>query len=63
MLYGVLISDCYLMTRVCSCSKWENVVNEKYPHIVFEEHCKACDAEQCEPSSVEDDGLDKLEGE
>ena len=43
--------------------KWEDVVNEKYPHIVFEEHCKACDAEQCEPSSMEDDGLDKLEEE
>uniref|UniRef100_A0A1J3CTY5 Putative lipase ROG1 n=1 Tax=Noccaea caerulescens TaxID=107243 RepID=A0A1J3CTY5_NOCCA len=25
--------------------KWENSLNEKYPHIVYEELCKACDAE------------------
>lgn len=38
---------------------WEDSLNEKYPHIVNEEHCKACDAE---PNSVEDSG-DKLEEE
>ncbi|XP_021823435.1 putative lipase YOR059C [Prunus avium] len=43
--------------------KWEDTVDEKYPHIVYEEHCKAYDAEQCEPTSVENDGSDKLEGE
>nr|XP_043613147.1 lipid droplet phospholipase 1-like [Erigeron canadensis] len=26
--------------------KWEDAVNEKYPHIVYEERCKACDFEQ-----------------
>ncbi|BBG98193.1 phosphofructokinase 4 [Prunus dulcis] len=43
--------------------KWEDTVDEKYPHIVYEEHCKAYDAEQCEPTSVEIDGSDKLEVE
>ncbi|KAH0979247.1 hypothetical protein GBA52_006424 [Prunus armeniaca] len=43
--------------------KWEDTVDEKYPHIVYEEHCKAYDAEQCEPTSVENDGADKLEVE
>ncbi|XP_007220412.2 putative lipase ROG1 [Prunus persica] len=43
--------------------KWEDTVDEKYPHIVYEEHCKAYDAEQCEPTSVENDGSDKLEVE
>lgn len=42
--------------------QWEDTVDEKYPHIVYEEHCKAYDAEQCEPTSVENDGSDKLEG-
>ncbi|RVW91815.1 putative lipase YOR059C [Vitis vinifera] len=59
-----MIEDCGELhfMRNSELPKWEDVVNEKYPHIVFEEHCKACDAEQCEPSSMEDDGLDKLEG-
>ncbi|KAK1421379.1 hypothetical protein QVD17_23671 [Tagetes erecta] len=26
--------------------KWENSINEKYPHIVYEEHCKAYDGEK-----------------
>lgn len=39
--------------------KWEDSVNEKYPHIVYEELCKACDAE---PISVEVDSLDNIEG-
>ncbi|XVE56439.1 hypothetical protein DITRI_Ditri04bG0009300 [Diplodiscus trichospermus] len=44
--------------------KWEESQNEKYPHIVYEEHCKACDTDQDETISVEDDGSsDKLEEE
>ncbi|CAL5404811.1 unnamed protein product [Camellia sinensis] len=43
--------------------KWEDSLNEKYPHIVYEEHCKACDTEQCEPIILEDDFLDELEEE
>ncbi|PSS34380.1 Lipase [Actinidia chinensis var. chinensis] len=43
--------------------KWEDYLNDKYPHIVYEEHCKAHDIEQCEPIVMEDDGSDKLEEE
>ncbi|CDP05377.1 unnamed protein product [Coffea canephora] len=43
--------------------KWEDSINEKYPHIVYEERCKACDGEQCDSVLVEDDGLDEIEGE
>ncbi|KAA3460452.1 serine esterase family protein [Gossypium australe] len=44
--------------------KWEEFLNETYPHIVYEEHCKACDADQHETISIEDDGSsDKLEEE
>ncbi|KAL6977610.1 hypothetical protein U1Q18_026402 [Sarracenia purpurea var. burkii] len=43
--------------------KWEDCLNEKYPHIVYEEHCNGYDIEQCEPIVVEDDGSDKLEEE
>uniref|UniRef100_A0A5B7B0V5 Putative lipase ROG1 isoform X1 n=1 Tax=Davidia involucrata TaxID=16924 RepID=A0A5B7B0V5_DAVIN len=43
--------------------KWEDSLNEKYPHIVYEEHCKAYDAEQCEPILMEDNGSDEIEGE
>ncbi|KDO52572.1 hypothetical protein CISIN_1g021672mg [Citrus sinensis] len=42
--------------------KWEDSLDEKYPHIVHHEHCKACDAEQLDISSMEDDGSDKIEG-
>ncbi|KAK4431695.1 ATP-dependent 6-phosphofructokinase, chloroplastic [Sesamum alatum] len=42
--------------------KWEDSVDEKYPHVVYEERCKAYDKEQSEPT-VEDDGLDELEEE
>ncbi|XP_073140967.1 putative lipase ROG1 [Henckelia pumila] len=42
--------------------EWGDCVDEKYPHVVYEELCKACGAEQGE-SLKEDDGLDKLEGE
>lgn len=37
-------------------------MNEKYPHVVYEELCKACDAEQGEPMSAEADSLDNIEG-
>ncbi|KAL0298333.1 UNVERIFIED_CONTAM: ATP-dependent 6-phosphofructokinase, chloroplastic [Sesamum radiatum] len=42
--------------------EWEDSVDEKYPHVVYEERCKAYDNEQSEPP-VEDDGLDELEEE
>lgn len=42
--------------------QWEGSLDEKYPHIVYEEHCKACDAEQLESNSTEEEGSDKLEG-
>ncbi|KAK8603966.1 hypothetical protein V6N13_096431 [Hibiscus sabdariffa] len=44
--------------------KWEESLNETYPHIVYEEHCKAYDNDQDETISAEDDGSsDKLEEE
>lgn len=48
-----------ITSKLCFGEQWEDSLNEKYPHIVNEEHCKACDAE---PNSVEDSG-DKLEGQ
>ncbi|KAL5556093.1 hypothetical protein UlMin_038329, partial [Ulmus minor] len=42
--------------------KWEDTVNENYPHVVYEEHCKACDAEESKSTSVDNDNSDKLEG-
>ncbi|KAL2248559.1 UNVERIFIED_CONTAM: putative lipase ROG1 [Sesamum indicum] len=42
--------------------KWEDSIDEKYPHIVYEERCKACIKNQNE-STTEDDGLDQLEEE
>ncbi|OWM75714.1 putative lipase ROG1 [Punica granatum] len=41
--------------------KWGDSLDDKYPHIVYEEHCKA--DENCEPSSVGEDCFDKLEEE
>ncbi|OIV89012.1 hypothetical protein TanjilG_07636 [Lupinus angustifolius] len=41
--------------------KWEDTLNEKYPHVVYEEHCKACDAEHS--YLVADTGSDKIEEE
>ncbi|KAL5564498.1 hypothetical protein UlMin_027662 [Ulmus minor] len=43
--------------------KWEDTVNENYPHVVYEEHCKACDAEDSKSTSVDNDNSDKLEEE
>ncbi|XP_010555602.1 PREDICTED: putative lipase YDL109C [Tarenaya hassleriana] len=39
--------------------KWEDSLNEKYPHIVHEEHCKPCDAENS--SEGEDNSADTEE--
>lgn len=50
------------MTKQYIVHQWEDSLNEKYPHIVFEEHCKACDMEQCEPTTLANDCSDKLEG-
>ncbi|KAL5575550.1 hypothetical protein UlMin_017249 [Ulmus minor] len=43
--------------------KWKDTVNENYPHVVYEEHCKACDAEESEATLADDDSSDKLEEE
>ncbi|XP_059627805.1 lipid droplet phospholipase 1-like isoform X2 [Cornus florida] len=43
--------------------KWEDSLNEKYPHIVYQEHCKAYDPEQHEPILLENDDSDQLEEE
>ncbi|KAL6541708.1 hypothetical protein OROGR_011194 [Orobanche gracilis] len=40
---------------------WEDSVDDKYPHVVYEERCKAYDNEQCD-TTVEDNVLDELEG-
>ncbi|GFP80759.1 putative lipase yor059c [Phtheirospermum japonicum] len=42
--------------------KWEDSIDEKYPHIVYEEWCKVSEGKQCE-STTENDGLDELEEE
>ncbi|KAI3471011.1 hypothetical protein Pfo_027674 [Paulownia fortunei] len=42
--------------------KWEDSIDENYPHIVYEEWCKVCDGKQCE-TTTEEDGLDELEEE
>ncbi|KAF5731045.1 putative lipase ROG1 isoform X1 [Tripterygium wilfordii] len=49
--------------RNCELPQWESSLDEKYPHIVYQEHCKASDVEQCELVSAEYDGGDKLEEE
>ncbi|KAM7273892.1 hypothetical protein ACFE04_028556 [Oxalis oulophora] len=43
--------------------KWEDSVNEKYPHIVYEELYKASDADEGEPGVVIDGCSDKIEEE
>lgn len=42
--------------------QWEDAVNEKYPHVVYEEHCKGTDPEKCEPASTEVSYPERLEG-
>ncbi|GER46552.1 alpha/beta-Hydrolases superfamily protein [Striga asiatica] len=44
-------------------SNWEDCVDEKYPHIVYEERCKAYDKDQHEESTVVDNVPDELEEE
>ncbi|XP_073306546.1 lipid droplet phospholipase 1-like isoform X2 [Primulina huaijiensis] len=41
--------------------EWEDSIDDKYPHVVYEEHCKACDVPR--EYTKEDDGLDELEEE
>ncbi|KAJ8772357.1 hypothetical protein K2173_027534 [Erythroxylum novogranatense] len=41
--------------------KWEDYLNEKYPHVVYEEHCKASGTEQHD--LTDDSSSDKLEEE
>ncbi|KAI4351248.1 hypothetical protein L6164_005624 [Bauhinia variegata] len=41
--------------------KWDDTLNEKYPHVLYEERCKGCEPEQCD--LMEDDGCDKIEEE
>ncbi|GMH18276.1 hypothetical protein Nepgr_020117 [Nepenthes gracilis] len=49
--------------RISELPKWEDSLNEKYPHIVYEEHCEAYGADDCEPNSVGDSNLDNVEEE
>ncbi|KAG5533668.1 hypothetical protein RHGRI_027751 [Rhododendron griersonianum] len=54
------------MTKYYIALQWEDSLNEKYPHIVYEEHCKAYDTEvteHCDSMLTEDDDSDKLEEE
>lgn len=43
--------------------KWEDSIKEKYPHVVYEEHCKSYNGEQEESTLVEGKDLDKIEEE
>ncbi|KAF9603195.1 hypothetical protein IFM89_034528 [Coptis chinensis] len=43
--------------------KWEDSVSEKYPHIVYEERCKALNDENCVPISAEKGSFEALEEE
>ncbi|CAA0836682.1 alpha/beta-Hydrolases superfamily protein [Striga hermonthica] len=49
--------------RIGELPKWEDCVDEKYPHIVYEERCKAYDKDQLEESTVVDNVADELEEE
>ncbi|KAG7030857.1 ROG1 [Cucurbita argyrosperma subsp. argyrosperma] len=49
--------------RIDELPKWEDAVNEKYPHVVYEEHCKGTDAEKIEPTSTEVSYPERLEEE
>ena len=50
------------MTKHYIFLQWEDSLNEKYPHIVHEERCKAYGIEQFEPIVIADDASDKIEG-
>ncbi|XP_010536558.1 PREDICTED: putative lipase YOR059C [Tarenaya hassleriana] len=39
--------------------KWEDSRNEKYPHIVHEEHCKPCDAENASEGENDSDNMEE----
>ncbi|KAI7732013.1 hypothetical protein M8C21_016850, partial [Ambrosia artemisiifolia] len=56
--------DCYFITssirRNIELPKWQDSVDEKYPHVVYEERCKAFDFE---PDSTNDDNTDDVEEE
>ncbi|CAN1241842.1 Putative lipase ROG1 [Linum perenne] len=43
--------------------QWEECLNEKYPHVVHEEHCKASDTDEADIVSTVDDKPDKIEEE
>ncbi|XP_073021085.1 lipid droplet phospholipase 1-like [Primulina eburnea] len=47
--------------RTSELPEWEDSIDDKYPHVVYEEHCKACDVPR--EYTKEDDGLDELEEE
>ncbi|KAH0465415.1 hypothetical protein IEQ34_005518 [Dendrobium chrysotoxum] len=41
--------------------KWDKSVNEKYPHIVYEEYTKGSTAESCSHGTIEENNNDMLE--
>ncbi|KAL0923319.1 hypothetical protein M5K25_007371 [Dendrobium thyrsiflorum] len=41
--------------------KWDKSVNEKYPHIVYEEYTKGSTAESCSHDTIEENNNDMLE--
>ncbi|CAJ1967810.1 unnamed protein product [Sphenostylis stenocarpa] len=48
--------------RQSELANWKDTINERYPHVVYEEHCKACsDSEQYD--ILENDNSDKIEEE
>ncbi|XP_076905521.1 lipid droplet phospholipase 1-like isoform X1 [Bidens hawaiensis] len=49
-----------LFVKLNLCMQWQDSVNEKYPHIVYEERCKAYDFE---PDLTNDDDTDDVEEE
>ncbi|GAB2265456.1 hypothetical protein Dimus_000511 [Dionaea muscipula] len=49
--------------RISELPKWEDSLNEKYPHIVYEEHCTAYDGRNNELNSDGNCGSDKIEEE
>lgn len=42
--------------------QWEDSLSEKYPHIVYEEHSKGTNTDQCKQDSVINCDSDELEG-
>ncbi|XP_023552819.1 putative lipase YOR059C [Cucurbita pepo subsp. pepo] len=49
--------------RISELPKWEDAVNEKYPHVVYEESCKGTNSETSEPTSTEVSYPERLEEE